>query len=61
MIYVPADFLNFINTIKLEKGVDKTNQAFGEIKNFALVGREVERIVYFGKVPKKKNGFGGFI
>lgn len=57
MIYAPKGFLELMTLVKQERGLQSNISVFEEIKNYTLVGREVEKINHFGKVPKKKGGF----
>lgn len=57
MIYAPAHFLDLMELVKKEKGIQSNITVFEEIKNYTLIGREVEKINFLGKIPKKKGGF----
>ena len=56
MIYAPKGFLDLMQQVKLERGVNSNITVFEEIKNWTLIGREVEKINNFGKIRKKGGG-----
>lgn len=57
MIYAPKSFIELMEQVKLDRGIESNITAFEEIKNWTLVGREVEKLNSFGRIKKK----GGWI
>jgi len=54
MIYAPKGFLDLLDQVKSEKGIESNITAFEEIRNWTLVGREVEKIDNFGRIRRRK-------
>lgn len=54
MLYVPRDFIDELEGVKVDKGFNRNVDAFDEIKGYCKVGRELERLMNFGLVKKRR-------
>lgn len=53
MKYIPKELLEELSIIKASKGL-RDSDAFRDLKNYSMIGREVERLMSFGIQWKKR-------
>ena len=56
MKYLPEPFITEFERLKKLKGITKDKVAFEEAAKGIKIGLELDRIMNFGVVPKRRNG-----